>query len=101
MISAALSTGPCIDGEHLCDEHQRENDDMERAESTPTQSSVTSMEGVRRRAPKLDRHAIEQVVRSGKRLLVQGAMGIHASDGLSGKVAAVSEIGRASCRERV
>ncbi len=63
---------------------------MERAESTPTESSVTSMEDVRRRAPKLDRHAIEQVVRSGKRLLVQGAMGIHASDGLSGKVAAVS-----------
>jgi nitronate monooxygenase len=48
------------------------------------------MEEVRRRAPRLDRGAIEQIVRSGKRLLVQGAMGIHASDGLSGKVAAMS-----------
>jgi nitronate monooxygenase len=37
--------------------------------------------------PKLTRSAIEEVVRSGKRLLVQGAMGIHASDGLAGKVA--------------
>ena len=40
-------------------------------------------------APKLDRAAIEEVLRSGRRLLVQGAMGIHASDGLSGKVAAM------------
>ncbi len=40
-------------------------------------------------APRLDRTAIEAVVRSGKRLLVQGAMGIHASDGLAGKVAAI------------
>jgi nitronate monooxygenase len=48
-------------------------------------------EGVRAgtaRAPKLDRAAIEAIVASGKRLLVQGAMGIHASDGLAGKVAA-------------
>jgi nitronate monooxygenase len=44
---------------------------------------------VRPRGAKLDRHAIEEVVRSGKRLLVQGAMGIHASDGLAGKVAAI------------
>lgn len=39
-------------------------------------------------APKLDRAAIAEIVRSGRRLLVQGGMGIHASDGLSGKVAA-------------
>jgi NAD(P)H-dependent flavin oxidoreductase YrpB (nitropropane dioxygenase family) len=38
--------------------------------------------------PRLDRAAIDAVVRSGKRLLVQGGMGIHASDGLAGKVAA-------------
>lgn len=38
--------------------------------------------------PPLDRAAIQAVVRSGRRLLVQGGMGIHASDGLSGKVAA-------------
>lgn len=37
--------------------------------------------------PRLDRAAIEAVVRSGRRLLVQGAMGIHASDGLAGKIA--------------
>jgi NAD(P)H-dependent flavin oxidoreductase YrpB (nitropropane dioxygenase family) len=35
----------------------------------------------------LDRAAIEAVVRTGRRLLVQGGMGIHASDGLAGKVA--------------
>jgi NAD(P)H-dependent flavin oxidoreductase YrpB (nitropropane dioxygenase family) len=40
-------------------------------------------------APKLDRRAIASILASGRRLLVQGAMGIHASDGLSGKVAAV------------
>jgi nitronate monooxygenase len=39
-------------------------------------------------SPPLDRAAIEGIVRSGRRLLVQGGMGIHASDGLSGKVAA-------------
>jgi nitronate monooxygenase len=62
---------------------------MDRAASTETESRFTSMEEVRRRAPKLDRQAIEHVVRSGRRLLVQGAMGIHASDGLAGRVAAV------------
>jgi NAD(P)H-dependent flavin oxidoreductase YrpB (nitropropane dioxygenase family) len=50
---------------------------------------VTSIGEARSRAPRLDRRAIEEVVRSGRRLLVQGAMGIHASDGLAGKVAAV------------
>jgi nitronate monooxygenase len=39
-------------------------------------------------SPPLDRAAIEGIVASGRRLLVQGGMGIHASDGLSGKVAA-------------
>jgi NAD(P)H-dependent flavin oxidoreductase YrpB (nitropropane dioxygenase family) len=39
---------------------------------------------------KLDRAAIEAIRASGRHLLVQGAMGIHASDGLSGKVAACS-----------
>jgi nitronate monooxygenase len=38
--------------------------------------------------PRLDRAAIEDVLRSGRRLLVQGGMGIHASDGIAGKVAA-------------
>jgi NAD(P)H-dependent flavin oxidoreductase YrpB (nitropropane dioxygenase family) len=37
---------------------------------------------------RLDRAAIEAIVAGGRRLLVQGGMGIHASDGLSGKVAA-------------
>ncbi|ACL63633.1 2-nitropropane dioxygenase NPD [Anaeromyxobacter dehalogenans 2CP-1] len=37
--------------------------------------------------PRLDRAAIEALVRAGQRLLVQGGMGIHASDGLAGKVA--------------
>ena len=40
-------------------------------------------------APKLDRKTIAAIVASGKRLLVQGGMGVHASDGLAGKVAAV------------
>jgi nitronate monooxygenase len=53
---------------------------------TVTAPAVASLE-VLRRAPRLDRRAIEDVVRSGKRLLIQGAMGIHASDGLAGKVA--------------
>ncbi len=39
------------------------------------------------RCPRLDRAAIEAVLASGRRLLVQGGMGIHASDGLAGKVA--------------
>ena len=37
---------------------------------------------------KLDRAAIQGILASGRKLLVQGGMGIHASDGLSGKVAA-------------
>src|SRR3954454_1728797 len=41
-----------------------------------------------RPAPRLDRSAIEAIVASGRRLLVQGGMGIHASDGIAGKVAA-------------
>jgi NAD(P)H-dependent flavin oxidoreductase YrpB (nitropropane dioxygenase family) len=40
-------------------------------------------------APPLDRRAIARILGSGRKLLVQGAMGLHASDGLSGKVAAV------------
>ncbi|HEY7724614.1 MAG TPA: nitronate monooxygenase [Anaeromyxobacteraceae bacterium] len=39
-------------------------------------------------APPLDRPAIAAILAAGRRLLVQGAMGIHASDGLAGKVAA-------------
>ena len=39
-------------------------------------------------SPRLDRAAIEGLVASGRRLLVQGGMGIHASDGVSGLVAA-------------
>jgi NAD(P)H-dependent flavin oxidoreductase YrpB (nitropropane dioxygenase family) len=39
-------------------------------------------------SPRLDRAAIAQIVASGRRLLVQGGMGIHASDGVSGLVAA-------------
>jgi NAD(P)H-dependent flavin oxidoreductase YrpB (nitropropane dioxygenase family) len=39
-------------------------------------------------SPPLDRAAVEGIVASGRRLLVQGGMGIHASDGLSGRVAA-------------
>jgi nitronate monooxygenase len=38
--------------------------------------------------PKLTRAAIDEVLRSGKHLLVQGAMGLHVSDGLAGEVAA-------------
>lgn len=38
--------------------------------------------------PKLSRGVIEAAVREGRRLLIQGAMGEHASDGLAGKVAA-------------
>ena len=37
--------------------------------------------------PKLTRTAIAALVGSGKHLLVQGAMGLHASDGLAGKMA--------------
>ncbi len=38
-------------------------------------------------SPRLDCAAIRAIVASGRRLLVQGAMGIHASDGIAGKVA--------------
>jgi len=41
-----------------------------------------------RPVPRLDRAAIEAIVASGRRLLVQGGMGINASDGVAGKVAA-------------
>ncbi len=58
---------------------------MERVDREPAGATIGE---ARPRAPKLDRAAIERIVRSGKRLLVQGAMGIHASDGLSGRVAA-------------
>ncbi len=51
-----------------------------------TASAPTEQES--RPFARLDRAAIEAIVRSGRRLLVQGGMGIHASDGLSGKVAA-------------
>lgn len=37
---------------------------------------------------RLDRATVQGILASGRRLLVQGGMGIHASDGLSGKVAA-------------
>ena len=37
---------------------------------------------------RLDRATIQGVLAGGRRLLVQGGMGVHASDGLSGKVAA-------------
>src|SRR5512137_1672637 len=40
-------------------------------------------------APKLDRSAIAAIAAGGRSLLVQGGMGIHASEGLAGKVAAV------------
>jgi NAD(P)H-dependent flavin oxidoreductase YrpB (nitropropane dioxygenase family) len=55
---------------------------MPLADVTPLRGEETSPT-----SPPLDRAAIEAVVRSGRRLLVQGAMGIHASDGLSGLVA--------------
>ncbi len=44
----------------------------------------------------LNRAAIEGIVRSGRRLLVQGGMGLHVSDGLAGKVAAARS-GRFVC----
>ncbi len=44
----------------------------------------------------LDRSAIADVLGSGRRLLVQGAMGLHSSDGLAGKVAAARS-GRFAC----
>ena len=54
---------------------------------TPAPLSAASLDaGVPPLAP-LDRSTIEALVRSGRRLLVQGAMGVNASDGLAGKVA--------------
>ncbi len=44
----------------------------------------------------LSRSAIADVLGSGRRLLVQGAMGLHSSDGLAGKVAAARS-GRFAC----
>lgn len=41
-------------------------------------------------APKLTRQAIEKARAQGRTLLVQGGMGLHASDGLAGKVAAAT-----------
>ncbi len=38
-------------------------------------------------APKLTREVINEFVKQGRHLLIQGGMGLHASDGLSGKVA--------------
>src|SRR5512135_3420180 len=61
---------------------------MDGVNETWANGGVASLDAARRRAPRLDRRAIEEIVRSGRRLLVQGAMGIHASDGLAGKVAA-------------
>ncbi len=54
----------------------------------PPVASNLPAEPARTSAPKLDRDTIAAIVAGGQRLLVQGAMGIHASDGLSGKVAA-------------
>ena len=51
-------------------------------ETTPTSEAEALP-----RAPRLDRAAISEILASGRRLLVQGGMGIHASDGLAGKVA--------------
>jgi hypothetical protein len=45
-------------------------------------------------APKLDRTAIRAILATGKRLLVQGGMGIHASDGLAGKMARIEAANR-------
>jgi NAD(P)H-dependent flavin oxidoreductase YrpB (nitropropane dioxygenase family) len=58
------------------------------ATMTITRGEPASADQQTRRAPPLDRAAIRAVAASGRRLLVQGAMGIHASDGLAGKVAA-------------
>jgi NAD(P)H-dependent flavin oxidoreductase YrpB (nitropropane dioxygenase family) len=55
--------------------------------TTPRESASPTV-AIAAPTPPLDRAAIAAVLRSGRRLLVQGGMGIHASDGLSGKVAA-------------
>jgi NAD(P)H-dependent flavin oxidoreductase YrpB (nitropropane dioxygenase family) len=56
---------------------------------TPAEPQSRTAEAASPPAPKLDRQAIAAVLASGRRLLVQGAMGINASDGISGKVAAM------------
>jgi NAD(P)H-dependent flavin oxidoreductase YrpB (nitropropane dioxygenase family) len=56
--------------------------------SSPAAAAEPQPGAAPERCPRLDRAAIEAVVASGRRLLVQGGMGIHASDGLAGKVAA-------------
>ncbi|MFL5260959.1 MAG: NAD(P)H-dependent flavin oxidoreductase [Anaeromyxobacteraceae bacterium] len=61
---------------------------MDYAGTPPTDAEITSVDAPLQRSPQLTRDAIEAVLRSGRRLLVQGAMGVHASDGLSGTVAA-------------
>jgi NAD(P)H-dependent flavin oxidoreductase YrpB (nitropropane dioxygenase family) len=53
---------------------------------TPPLTVVPTAAEPEKLAP-LDRAAIAAVLGSGRRLLVQGAMGIHASDGLAGQVA--------------
>jgi NAD(P)H-dependent flavin oxidoreductase YrpB (nitropropane dioxygenase family) len=53
-----------------------------------TAIAAAARESITPDVPKLTRRVMEDIVSSGRRLLVQGAMGIHASDGLSGKVAA-------------
>jgi NAD(P)H-dependent flavin oxidoreductase YrpB (nitropropane dioxygenase family) len=53
----------------------------------PGDATVINDEEILPPAPRLDRAAVEEILRSGRRLLVQGGMGIHASDGLAGKVA--------------
>src|SRR5512140_622521 len=60
---------------------------MDAANAACTEADPRPSE-LRQRARALDGRAIAEVLRSGRRLLVQGAMGIHASDGLAGKVAA-------------
>jgi nitronate monooxygenase len=61
---------------------------MDYAGTPPTDADVAPLDLTVQRSTRLTRAAIEEIVSSGRRLLVQGAMGIHASDGLSGKVAA-------------
>lgn len=52
------------------------------------ESAVPAVHSETTSSPPLDRAAIAEIVRSGRRLLVQGGMGINGSDGISGKVAA-------------
>jgi nitronate monooxygenase len=55
----------------------------------PLPGAIPGAVGTHVPAPRLTRAAIEGIVRSGRRLVVQGGMGINASDGLAGKVASV------------